>query len=286
MTNIVKFPPRITRAVCFFIILGLLAGCASAATPTQTPIPVPEGWNLVWHDEFDGETINTQNWTYDLGGGGWGNGEMQVYTDAPENARLKNGLLIIEARKETNESGGFKFTSARLKTQGLQAFQYGRVEARIKVPAGAGLWSAFWMLGSNFGTVGWPDCGEIDIMEYVGKDPTLILGTMHGPGYSGALGLTKWNRQTYNIADEFHTYAIEWEKDQISWFFDDVKYSTYTRSDVAPKTWVFDQPFFMILNLAVGGTLGGLVNPDTSFPAQLQVDYVRVYEMGNNASLP
>lgn len=276
-----KIPARITRIVCFFIILGFLAGCASAAptAPTQTPIPVPEGWSLFWHDEFDGKSINAQNWNYDLGGDGWGNGEMQTYTDAPDNARLENGLLILEARKETNASGGFKFTSARLTTQGLQTFQYGRVEARIKVPAGAGLWPAFWMLGSNFKTIGWPDCGEIDIMEHVGKDPTLILGTMHGPGYSGALGLTKWNRQTYNIADDFHIYAIEWDKDQISWFYDDVKYSTYTRSDVEPKTWVFDQPFFVILNLAVGGTLGGLVNPDTVFPAQYLVDYVRVYDM-------
>ncbi len=115
-------------------------------------------------------------------------------------------------------------------------------------------------------------------MEYTGKEPDLILGTMHGPGYSGALGLTKWNRQTYNIADDFHTYAIEWDKDQISWFYDDVKYSTYTRNDVGARKWVFDQPFFIILNLAIGGTLGGLVNPNTVFPAQYLVDYVRVYQ--------
>jgi len=239
---------------------------------------VPEGWTLEWHDEFDGETIDAQNWTYDLGGGGWGNGEAEVYTNRPENARLENGLLVIEARKEPNASGGFEFTSARLKTQGLQTFQYGRIEARIKVPAGAGLWPAFWMLGSNIPQVSWPDCGEIDIMEYVGKEPDVILGTLHGPGYSGALGFTQWNRQTYNIADDFHVYAIEWDANQISWFYDGEKYHTVTREDVGERAWPFDQPFFIILNLAVGGTLGGLVNPNTVFPTQYLVDYVRVFQ--------
>lgn len=256
----------------------LLSACGPAATPAPTPIAVPEGWTLQWHDEFDGKEIDLKNWTYDLGGGGWGNGESQTYTNLPDNARLENGLLIIEAVKEKNSNGGVSFTSARMKTQGLQTFQYGRIEARIKVPAGKGLWPAFWMLGSNFNTIGWPDCGEIDIMEYVGKEPDLIIGTMHGPGYSGAMGLSKWNRQTYNIADDFHTYAIEWDENQITWFYDGVEYSTYTRADVGSREWVFDQPFFIILNLAIGGHLGGLVSPETVFPAQYQIDYVRVYQ--------
>jgi beta-glucanase (GH16 family) len=248
------------------------------ATPEleATPIPVPDGWELVWHDEFDGEEIDETNWTYDLGGWGWGNGEAQNYTDRAENARLEDGLLIIEARQERYE--GSYYTSARLKTEGLQEFQYGRIEARIKVPAGRGLWPAFWMLGSNFSEVGWPDCGEIDIMEYIGREPDLIMGTIHGPGYSGALGLSKWNRQDYDIADEFHTYAIEWDEEQITWFFDDEEYSTYTRSDVGEREWPFDQPFFIILNLAVGGTLPGPVGLDTIFPAQVLVDYVRVFQ--------
>lgn len=267
------------RLTVIFITFSIIwSACAPVKpTPLPTAIVPPDGWQLLWHDEFDGLVIDTANWTYDLGGGGWGNGEMEIYTNAPENARVENGLLIIEARKETNENGGFKFTSARLKTQGLQTFQFGRIEARIKVPAGKGLWPAFWMLGENFPVVGWPDCGEIDIMEYVGREPDLIIGTMHGPGYSGAVGLSKWNRQSFNIADDFHTYAIEWDANQISWFFDGEKYSTYTREDVAPRQWVFDQPFFIILNLAIGGTLGGLVAPDTQFPAQYLVDYVRVY---------
>lgn len=257
------------------ILVTLLVACGGAATPTATPIPELPGWELVWHDEFDGKAINSANWTYDLGGGGWGNGEAQYYTNRSENARVENGLLIIEARQEKYE--GSYYTSARLKTQGLQAFQYGRIEARLKVPAGAGLWPAFWMLGDNFSTVGWPDCGEIDIMEYVGREPDLIMGTLHGPGYSGALGLSQWNRQSYPIADDFHTYAVEWKEGQVDWYYDGVKYFTVTRADVGDRQWVFDHPFFIILNLAIGGSLGGTIGLQTAFPAQYQVDYVRVY---------
>lgn len=294
------------RLIAFLLALFVvLAGCQAPATqelaatqpspteapvatsiPTSTPIPTPPplpvaaeaGWELVWHDEFDGDAINRSDWTFDLGGGGWGNGEAQIYTDRQENARLENGLLVIEGRKEPNEHGGFNFTSARLKTQGLKEFQYGRIEARIKVPAGAGTWPAFWMLGSNFSQVGWPDCGEIDIMEYVGKEPNLVMGTLHGPGYSGALGLTARSLQDFPIAEDFHVFAIEWDKDQIRWFFDDENYHTLTREDVGPDRWVFDQPFFIILNLALGGTLGGLISPDTAFPVDMYVDYVRVYQ--------
>jgi beta-glucanase (GH16 family) len=244
--------------------------------PTATPIPVPAGWKLTWSDEFDGTTINRSNWTFDLGGGGWGNGEMENYTSRPENARLENGNLVIEARQEKME--GSYYTSARLKTQGLQSFQYGRIEARIKVPSGAGLWPAFWMLGADFNGKNWPDCGEIDIMEYIGKEPDLIMGTLHGPGYSGALGLGKWNRQKYNIADEYHTYAVEWQADEISWFYDGVKYHTVTKADVGIRTWVGERPFFIILNLAVGGSLPGLVGLKTVFPTQMLVDYVRVFQ--------
>jgi beta-glucanase (GH16 family) len=264
----------------FFLVNILLGGCSPLASPQPartTPIPTLPGWKLIWQDEFDGSALNLKNWTFDTGAGGWGNGEAEFYTNRPENVRVEGGNLVIEARQEKYQ--GSYYTSTRLKSQGLQTFQYGRVEARMKVPAGVGLWPAFWMLGSNFNGSNWPDCGEIDIMEYVGKEPDLILGTMHGPGYSGAAGLTKWNRQKYNIADDYHTYAIEWEQDQISWFYDGVKYSTYTRADVGSiRKWVFDQPFFIILNLAVGGNLAGPVGLKTVFPAQFLVDYVRVYQ--------
>jgi len=234
------------------------------------------GWDLIWQDEFEGAAIDPANWTYDVGGSGWGNGEMQNYTARPENAHVADGQLVIEARLEKFE--GSYYTSARLKSQGLQAFQYGRMEARLKVPSGAGLWPAFWMLGASFNGSNWPDCGEIDIMEYVGREPDLIMGTLHGPGYSGALGFTRWNRQTYDIADDFHTYAVEWDTDQIQWFFDGQPYHSVSRADVGERPWVLDQPFFFILNLAVGGTLGGMVQPETTFPAALYVDYVRAYQ--------
>ena len=273
-----RFSVLVLITTCISLVF-CSSGCSQAVptpAPTPTPIEPLEGWSLVWHDEFDAEQIDRQNWTFDIGGGGWGNGEMQYYTDRSENARLENGLLVIEAIQE--KYSGSYYTSARLKSQGLQEFQYGRMEARLKVPEGKGFWPAFWMLGSNFLQVGWPECGEIDIMEYVGKEPDLIMGTLHGPGYSGALGFSGWNRQTYNIADDFHTFAIEWDQDQITWFYDGDAYHTMKREDVGNRPWVFDQPFFFIINLAVGGTLGGMVSPDTVFPSQYLVDYVRVYE--------
>jgi beta-glucanase (GH16 family) len=263
------------------LVLGMfLAACGTVArTSSGTPIPEPPGWSLVWHDEFDGTAIDSANWTYDIGSGGWGNGEAQYYTSRPENARIEDGMLVIEAHQEKYEDS--YYTSARLKTQGLQSFQYGRIEARLKVPSGDGVWPAFWMLGSSFDGTNWPDCGEVDIMEYVGREPDLIVGTLHGPGYSGAAGMSQWNRQEYAIADDFHTYAIEWKADQIDWYYDGEKYHTVTSADLSDRRWVFDQPFFIILNLALGGTLGGPIGLDTVFPAHYYVDYVRVYEAAN-----
>jgi beta-glucanase (GH16 family) len=259
--------------------------------PTSTPIPTPlpirpsaeEGWELVWSDEFEGEAIDPANWTYDIGGWGWGNGEAQYYTDRPENARVENGLLVIEARQERYEDK--YYTSARLLTQGLQAFQYGRIEARIKVPEGAGVWPAFWMLGNDFDRnpnepldSNWPDVGEIDIMEHLGREPDLVMGTVHGPGYAGAGGLTRWNRQEYDIADEFHTYAIEWDESGITWFYDGEPYFTVTPDVLSGREWVFDKEFFVLLNLALGGQFAGTIGLDTKFPSNLYVDYVRVYQ--------
>ena len=187
--------------------------------PEPMPIDPPDGYELVWSDEFDGDTIDPNNWTYDIGGWGWGNGEAQYYTDRPENARVENGLLVVEVRQEQYEEK--YYTSARLLSQSLQEFQYGYVEARVKVPAGAGTWPAFWMLGSDFvrdeetKEANWPDSGEIDIMEYIGREPDLVVGTIHGPEYAGAGGLTTWNRLDFPIADDFHTFAIDWDADGI-----------------------------------------------------------------------
>lgn len=259
---------------------------APIEAPEALPINPPEGMELVWSDEFDGEAVNLDNWTYDIGGWGWGNGEAQHYTDRPENARTENGLLVIELRKEPFEDSSY--TSARLKSQGLQEFQYGRIEARINVPKGAGTWPAFWMLGAAFDQNSpdpakqWPNIGEIDIMEYVGREPDLVLGTVHGPGYAGAGGKSKWNRQEFDIGDDWHTFAIDWNADRIQWFFDDEQYFELTPENVGQREWVFDQPFFIILNSALGGTLGGVIAPELEFPVPYYVDYVRVYQQNQS----
>lgn len=264
----------LSRLMVAGVCLTLLASCNGLSNSSK--ITPPPGYTLAWSDEFDGKTIDPKNWTYDIGAGGWGNGEAEYYSNRPENARIENGMLVIEARQEKYE--GSYYTSARLKTQGLQNFQYGQIEARLKVPEGKGLWPAFWMLGSNFNGSNWPDCGELDIMEYIGKEPDLIMGTAHGPGYSGALGITQWYRQKYNIADDFHTYAIRWQAGQIDWYLDGELYHTVKHANVGEREWVFDQPFFILLNLAVGGQLPGPVSLDVTFPRQYLVDYVRVFQ--------
>lgn len=251
-------------------------------SPEPIPIEPPEGMELVWSDEFDGETIDRSNWTYDIGGWGWGNGEAQYYTDRTENARLQDGLLVIELRQEQFEDS--YYTSARLKSQGLREFQYGRIESRIKVPKGGGTWPAFWMLGSGFEQDApdpehqWPNVGEIDIMEYVGRKPDLVIGTVHGPGYAGVGGKSQWNRQEFEIGDDFHTFAVDWDAQGIRWFFDGEMYFEVGPEDLVEREWVFDRPFFIVLNLALGGTLGGNISLDLEFPVEYYVDYVRAYQ--------
>ncbi len=272
----------------------LSAGCHMGVPPTPTPTPSPTaspvptppptltpdwamaGWQLVWHDEFAGTALDEDSWTFDIGGNGWGNNELQVYTRRTENVRVENGQLILEARRE--DFLGREYTSARLKTQGLKAWQYGRVEARIKIPRGQGIWPAFWMLGNDILTHPWPDCGEIDIMENIGKEPAIVHGTVHGPGYSGAQGVGgPYELGGGAFADDSHVYAIEWDAGQIRWFVDDTAYLTVTPKDV-PGRWVYDHPFFIILNIAVGGNWPGPPDDTTVFPQIMAVDYVRVYQ--------
>lgn len=247
----------------------------TAGTPGTPPTPA---WRLVWHDEFDGIALDTTKWVRETGGTGWGNGELEFYTDRVENARVANGYLVIEARREP--FGNRAYTSARLKTQGFGAWQFGRIEARIQIPRGQGLWPAFWMLGDNIAQVGWPGCGEIDIMESIGKEPARVHGTVHGPGYSGANGITGfYDLPAGAIADTFHVFAVEWQPGTIQWYVDSTLYRTVNARDVpGAGTWVFDHPFFIILNVAVGGYWPG--NPDTTtvFPQTMRVDYVRVYQ--------
>ncbi|ABY34306.1 MAG TPA: glycoside hydrolase family 16 protein [Chloroflexus aurantiacus] len=260
--------------VCLFLV-----GCSAMPTTPVIgePTPTPSPWTLVWSDEFESETLNPQNWLFDKGAGGWGNNELQYYSNRPENIRIEDGVLIIEARNE--EYMAWEYTSARIKTHYLQSWTYGRIEARMKLPVGGkGIWPAFWMLGENIATARWPNCGEIDIMENIGN-PTVVYGSVHGPGYSGGNAITKSFVSAVDLSADFHIYAVEWEADEIRWYVDDQLYHTLRREQV-PGEWVFDHPFFLILNLAVGGNWPGYPDETTVFPQQLLVDYVRVYQAG------
>jgi beta-glucanase (GH16 family) len=236
--------------------------------------------NLVWSDEFNGPPgapPDPAKWVYDLGSKGWGNKELEIYTDNRGNAYLDGqGHLVIQAL----QAAPGKFTSARLKTQGKFSFTYGRVEARIRIPYGQGIWPAFWMLGDDEKTIGWPACGEIDIMENIGREPDTVHGTVHGPGYSAAKAIGKPLSLTgKRFADDYHIYAVEWTPERIDFQVDGKSYHTVTPASLpAGAKWVYDHPFFLLLNVAVGGKWPG--NPDgtTVFPQKMLVDYVRVYE--------
>jgi beta-glucanase (GH16 family) len=258
----------------------------------RAPDPGPTGWNLVWSDEFNdpaGTPPNPENWTYEIGDGtvngipGWGNSELQFYTDSTENAATDGaGNLVITTREadgsQTCYYGPCEYTSARLTTQYRAEFAYGRIESRIRVPQGAGLWPAFWSLGTDIGEVGWPQTGEIDFMEFVGRLPNEIFGTIHGPGYSGGQSFGNVYDFGEPVYNDYHTFAIEWEPDLIKWYVDGNLYHTAVPADVAPNEWVFNDPIYMLLNVAVGGNFGGPVGSDTTFPQSMLVDYVRVYQ--------
>jgi len=255
----------------------------AGGTPTPTPTPPPGGGQLIWSDEFNGTAINTTNWTFDTGGGGWGNNELENYTNRSVNARVENGNLVIEARRES--FGGSAYTSARMKTQGLRTFGVNtRVEARIDAPGGnpggQGIWPAFWMLGSNFPTAGWPACGEIDIMEIRGQNPFQNLGTMHW--------LDNNNTQasyggTFNSGSDlsagYHVYTVERTANYIRWYVDGIQYHEGNISGGINGTQEFQNPFFIILNVAVGGNFLGNPDGSTVFPQQMKVDWVRVYQL-------
>ena len=255
----------------------------------------PAVWSLLWSDEFEGPNgspVDSSKWSFDLGGNGWGNNELETYTSRPANSDLEGGALVIKALKETfTGSDGISrnYTSARLLTRNKFTQAYGRFEARIKIPYGQGIWPAFWMLGDNISTAGWPNCGEIDIMENIGKEPSIVHGTFHGPGYSGGNGIgaayTLSNGQKFS--DDFHTFAVEWEPNVVRFYVDGLLYRTQTPADLpAGKSWVFDHPFFIILNVAVGGGWPGNPDSTTVFPQKMLVDYVRVYQRSTPSSVP
>ena len=277
-------------SVIFAVILGLFFTTGPTVKASN-----PAVWSLVWSDEFDGPNgspVDSSKWSFDIGGNGWGNNELETYTSRTANADREGGLLVIKALKETfkgTDNITRDYTSARLLTKTKFSQAYGRFEARIKIPYGQGIWPAFWMLGDNIDTAGWPNCGEIDIMENIGKEPSIVHGTFHGPGYSGANGIgapyTLPNGQKFS--DDFHTFAVEWEPNVMRFYVDGLLYKTRTPADLpAGKSWVFDHPFFIILNVAVGGYWPGNPDATTVFPQQMLVDYVRVYQRAVSSNVP
>lgn len=264
-----------------------------SATQSSTPkagVVAPTGWTMTWHDEFDGPADTAparSNWGYDLGGEPqWGNREWEYYTDRTQNVSLDgSGHLGITARRERLsgmspcENGTCDITSGRIVTRGKVSQKYGRIEASIKVPSGKGMWPAFWMMGNNSEQVGWPDCGEIDIMETV-NTTRVLEGTAWGSNYpdSGFGGSTSLPNNAV-LASGYHTYAIEWDATKIVWYLDSTAYFTFTRSQLGSgMTWPFDQPFYVLLNLAVGGEMSGSPDSTTPLPNTMLVDYVRMYQ--------
>jgi beta-glucanase (GH16 family) len=271
----------------FFPLVGEVSAVAaeSPAATADAPHGKSMRWKLVWSDEFngaDGSSPDAAKWGFETGGGGFGNNELESYTGRPANVQQKGGNLVITARREnfTGADGIARpYTSGRIRTRGLFSQAYGRFEASIKLPLGKGIWPAFWMLGDDSSSVGWPKCGEIDIMENIGE-PSTIYSTLHGPGYSGAHGISaKFALPAGEAVNTgFHLYAVEWAPGDVKFFFDDRLIAERTPADLpAGAKWVYDHPFFLLLNVAVGGNWPG--NPDrtTVFPQRMLVNYVRVY---------
>jgi beta-glucanase (GH16 family) len=268
------------------LLMRLRTSTGSELVPSTRHLAA-ERWDLTWSDEFDGASGShpaPSKWKFETGGDGWGNHELEYYTDRSENSRIDQGKLIIEARREDyrgKDGVTRQYTSARLVTRGTFCQAYGRFTARIKLPRGQGMWPAFWLLGNDIEKVSWPACGEIDIMENIGKEPASIHGSMHGPGYSHELDFTS----TYKLpggpkfSDNFHVFTIEWEPNVVRFYVDDYLYATFVPAQLpSGKKWVFDHPFYIILNLAVGGDWPGPPDSTTEFPQQMLVDYVRVYK--------
>ena len=229
---------------------------------------------LVWEENFNGKTLDEKNWNFELGNGcpncGWGNHERELYTK--DNHKLVDGKLVITAKKE-----GDKYTSTRITTKGKKEFQYGRFEARAKLPVGQGIWPAFWMLGKNIDNVGWPKAGEIDILEYIGREPDMVFTSLHTQDSHGNTINTK-KTKFEDIEEGFHVYAAEWDKDKITFFVDDKPVYTFVPENKTEDTWPFKQPFYIILNMAIGGDFGGPEVDDKILPQEFIIDYVRVYQ--------
>lgn len=243
----------------------------------ESPNSYP-GYNLAWSDEFNGKTLNTNNWNYESGGGGWGNNELEYYTSRSQNVFVSSGNLIIEARQESYN--GNNYTSARLNTAGKQSFQYGRIDIRAKLPVSSGMWPALWMLGSNFSQAGWPGCGETDIMELIGKNPKQVVGSFHwkkGDGSEGTVN-NSFSLSSQDFSQQFHVFSLIWDQDSMQILVDGQSYVSGNSQNILTGTYPFNAPFFLIFNVAVGGDWPGPPDNATIFPQRMFVDYVRVFQ--------
>jgi len=252
-----------------------------ANTGYDAPTSYP-GYTLAWSDEFNGTSLSATDWSYESGDGcpglcGWGNNELEYYTAPPNNLIFQDGKMIIEARAEA--FGGKSYTSARIKTQGKRTFKYGRIDIRAILPTTKSLWPALWLLPQSNVYGNWPTSGEIDMMEEVGSEPAKVLGTAHyGPGPGSTFISRNYSLSGATFNDQFHVFSLEWQQDQIKWYVDNNLYSTVSKADVGSNTWPFNEQFFLIVNLAVGGNLPGAPDASSLFPQWLILDYIRVYQ--------
>ena len=265
---------------CVVICCSHSSSTMDQPVPSGPPSPPPPGpYQMVWSDEFDHAGLpDSAKWNYDVGGNGWGNNELEYYTSKrTENARVENGNLVIEARKESWQ--GMNYTSARLLTKGKMSWQYGKIETRAKLPRGRGTWPAIWMLGDT-NPLKWPDDGEVDIMEHVGFDQGIIHGSVHCKKYNWVIGNGKTaTTPVMDCSDSFHVYTVEWDANNLKISVDSMSYMSFSNEHSGYDAWPFDNRLFMILNIAVGGNWGGQKGVDDSiWPQQMLVDYVRVYQ--------
>jgi beta-glucanase (GH16 family) len=244
-------------------------------------------YRLAWSDEFDGAPgapADRRTWQAETGGSGWGNQELQYYTGEPGNAALDGaGNLALVVRRVNPELarrryGGCGYTSARLISKDRVSLRYGLIQARIKIPRARGIWPAFWMLGQDIGRSGWPGCGEIDVMEHFGTGPATVHGTVHGPGYSGRGGISASRAVGPSLGRGFHVYSVAWDPGKICWYVNDELYHAVTPADLDGKPWVFDHDFFLLVNIAVGGTASVPPGRSAAFPQTMLIDYIRLYE--------
>ena len=273
-------------AVCFFFF-----ACSEEEMVSQNKETNDweiEGWNIVWQDEFDKDSLDLTKWSRETGGHGWGNNELQFYTDSDSNSYVENGNLILKAQVVPQGIGSSKglryYSSARLRTYGKGDWKYGRIEVKAKVASGQGIWPAIWMLPTDWLFGVWPSSGEIDIMEHVGYDLGVVHGSVHTEAYNHKINTQRSSaRKIANVDTEFHVYSIIWNKDKISFFIDDVQYFLFENDQQGNyKTWPFDQRFHLLINIAVGGDWPGNPDNSTNFPRKMLVDYVRVYEKSIN----